>query len=289
MLKLQEKDKPTLSFWLIEPQVTIGADVSNSIVLDEGTPDGAPVVIKVEGETLSLVSETNWIRINGKKPAPQQSLCVGDNLQLGHREFVVVDPKVNHKKTESLPQADGWYLWNGDNGQRYEIKNGSVLGRASECSICISEPHLSRRHARFYFADDRLFIEDLQSSNGTFVNNRKIKTQVLEKDDEVRIDKLAFVVRYNVYEDPNRTAVRPIVMADMLVQREAKQAAEKRKSLAPDNAFESKVSSTPAASKTSEGGAGQDNDWRTWLLVGAAVVVLASIAMIYLVVGDSLT
>lgn len=52
-----------------------------------------------------------------------------------------------------------------------------VLGRAAEADICVEADLVSRQHARLTIDFDRIFIEDLQSANGTFVNGAPV-TQV---------------------------------------------------------------------------------------------------------------
>ncbi len=49
-----------------------------------------------------------------------------------------------------------------------------VIGRHPECQIIVDEGAISRRHARIYTDQGQHLIEDLQSRNGTFVNNRMI-------------------------------------------------------------------------------------------------------------------
>jgi len=49
-----------------------------------------------------------------------------------------------------------------------------VIGRSHEAEIHADTPLLSRRHARLTLQDDQLFIEDLASSNGTFINQQPV-------------------------------------------------------------------------------------------------------------------
>jgi len=50
---------------------------------------------------------------------------------------------------------------------------GMTIGRA-ECEVELNDPDVSRRHAVLRQVDDGLAVEDLGSTNGTFVNDRRI-------------------------------------------------------------------------------------------------------------------
>ena len=62
-----------------------------------------------------------------------------------------------------------------------------VIGRANELDVVLVEDMVSRRHAKISSAHDSLSIEDLGSTNGTFVNGEKIKRAKLKEGDRVLI------------------------------------------------------------------------------------------------------
>jgi pSer/pThr/pTyr-binding forkhead associated (FHA) protein len=69
------------------------------------------------------------------------------------------------------------------------LKPEMILGRQAECDLQLTEGHASRRHARLQFADDAVWLEDLGSSNGTFINGARITGKVrLNPGDRLRFD-----------------------------------------------------------------------------------------------------
>jgi pSer/pThr/pTyr-binding forkhead associated (FHA) protein len=62
-----------------------------------------------------------------------------------------------------------------------------VVGRASDLQMVLVEDMVSRRHARIFWDGEQIQIEDLGSTNGTFVNGEKIQRTVLKEGDRVLI------------------------------------------------------------------------------------------------------
>src|SRR6202453_2949752 len=62
-----------------------------------------------------------------------------------------------------------------------------VVGRSSELDMVLVEDMVSRKHARIAMQSDQIWIEDLGSTNGTFVNGEKIKRARLKEGDRVLI------------------------------------------------------------------------------------------------------
>jgi pSer/pThr/pTyr-binding forkhead associated (FHA) protein len=75
------------------------------------------------------------------------------------------------------------------NQREIPIKPDMVVGRQAECDLQLTEGHASRRHARFSLGDGAVWLEDLSSANGTFVNGAKISGKVkLTTGDRLRFD-----------------------------------------------------------------------------------------------------
>lgn len=66
------------------------------------------------------------------------------------------------------------------------------VGRHPECDVVIPTPGTSRQHAEFEFRDGAWFVTDLNSGNGTYVNNTRVRSQQLSTGDEIRIDQTRF-------------------------------------------------------------------------------------------------
>ena len=66
-------------------------------------------------------------------------------------------------------------------------KTENIIGRDNDCPISLPVQNVSRRHAKLMWNGDDCIIEDLDSTNGTFVNNIKISRCVLRNNDQIRI------------------------------------------------------------------------------------------------------
>jgi diguanylate cyclase (GGDEF)-like protein len=73
-------------------------------------------------------------------------------------------------------------------GTRYELSDKSlVIGRGADCDIRINDHSVSRRHARIQPGPDGHCAIDLQSTNGTFINDVPAQTQRLRDGDYLRV------------------------------------------------------------------------------------------------------
>ena len=78
-------------------------------------------------------------------------------------------------------------------GAEYGVGPGLGIGRAGANDICIEDTFASSRHARLYDREGVVYIEDMNSTNGTYVNGRRLGAQqVLRPSDRIRIGDTEF-------------------------------------------------------------------------------------------------
>ena len=70
-----------------------------------------------------------------------------------------------------------------------------LLGREASCQIQILSEGISKKHAQIYVKNDSVFIEDIGSSNGTFIRGKKIFKQKLTEGDRVALYNVVFEVK----------------------------------------------------------------------------------------------
>ena len=84
------------------------------------------------------------------------------------------------------------------NIKRVTVCHDIVIGRGSECNLRLSAPQVSRRHCFLRVGADAASITDLESSNGTFVNGKKIapgKRYLLKDGMKISVGPIQFVTR----------------------------------------------------------------------------------------------
>jgi pSer/pThr/pTyr-binding forkhead associated (FHA) protein len=91
-------------------------------------------------------------------------------------------------------------------GMAVELTRPSmVLGRHSEADVRLPLPDVSRRHCRFFF-EGQWRVQDLNSLNGTFVNDEPIREVALQQGDEIRIGGFTFLVEIDSATAPAEAA-----------------------------------------------------------------------------------
>ncbi len=78
-------------------------------------------------------------------------------------------------------------------GDEYDVGSGAVIGRGSQVDIQIEDPYASGKHARLARQAGVVIVEDLNSTNGTFLNEEPlIGAQPLQLGDRIRIGDTEF-------------------------------------------------------------------------------------------------
>ncbi len=80
-----------------------------------------------------------------------------------------------------------------------------VIGRDTAAEICLTEAAVSRRHSRIEPNGDHFSINDLQSLNGTFVNDVPVRQRALKHGDRIRIGATQFLFLLHDGDAPDRS------------------------------------------------------------------------------------
>lgn len=155
------------------------------------------------------------------------------------------------------------------------------IGRDASNTVAINDAEISRKHAKMELRSSAYVIQDLGSTNGTFVNGQRISgAQVLNPGDSVGFGE-NIVLSYEAGFDPNATVMGPAKRAKTAapVQRPAPAPAP-----APTPAYSGQVPASPAAAAPAKKG----NTKVILIVVGVVVLcsILSCIAVLLFVDAD---
>jgi pSer/pThr/pTyr-binding forkhead associated (FHA) protein len=223
MLKIRYKNNKYNSVWLVEPMITIGRSATNDLVVDDPYVADKHFEVHVTHETLTLknLQPLKPIRVNTVDVIGACTLKVDDEITIGSIELIVIDPKreskVGSAETANATQmravpTTGWALKANHTAlanRVFPLKDTTVIGRSADCDISLAAAHLSRRHAQLQIIDGALFVKDLGSANGTFLNGKQVMEARVKRGDELRFDALTFGVM-GPADEMAKTTVRSI-------------------------------------------------------------------------------
>ena len=81
-----------------------------------------------------------------------------------------------------------------------------VIGREAAAAVCLADASVSRRHSRLEQNGDQFWISDLQSLNGTFVNDVPVKQRALLHGDRIRIGDTQFLFLLHEGDVPSKSS-----------------------------------------------------------------------------------
>jgi len=157
--------------------VVAGEDVLDFHLRLEPTPRG-PRVIPL-GEATAIVNDADQAQAAG--------LVHGDVLTVGQSQlhFDIAG--------QSAQQADEWWLHADGDDAQYKVVGTLRAGRAEDNEIMLLDDHVSRHHASFMLADGVVWLTDMGSANGTFINGERISGGCrLFHGDQVAFDVVGF-------------------------------------------------------------------------------------------------
>ena len=70
-------------------------------------------------------------------------------------------------------------------GKEVSVDRDMLIGRHQDADLLLQSADVSRRHAALLLKQDALYVQDLKSSNGTFVNDARVENETLLKDGDI--------------------------------------------------------------------------------------------------------
>ncbi len=92
-----------------------------------------------------------------------------------------------------------WLLQNGESETErltFRLTPGAVktIGRVAGVDFIVDAALVSRVHCRLEAADDAVAVVDLQSTNGTYVNDDRVERGTVKDGDRLRVGRMEFVI-----------------------------------------------------------------------------------------------
>ncbi len=79
-------------------------------------------------------------------------------------------------------------------GKTFALSGSMVIGRQADSDIPVPAEEISRHHARLQVTADGVLVEDMNSANGTFINDKRVQSGVLRPGEELRLDTVRFML-----------------------------------------------------------------------------------------------
>jgi len=160
--------------------LTVGRSPQNDIVIDNKKVSSSHARFKILNNEIVLedVGSTNGTYVNGEKIASQK-VTANDTITFSKNHTF------DWKQLEKLLKTDQPVKSERAERVHTKIKEKEVIniGRGSDNDIVINNIKVSRKHAKLEKSSGEWYIEDLGSSNGTFINAEKIRrARITPKD-----------------------------------------------------------------------------------------------------------
>ena len=175
---------------------TVGRDIHNDIVEDHPMVSGHHCRVFLRGSGLSIqdMGSTNGTYLNRRKIPPYQRIpfVPEDVIHLGSQRLSLDLNFLDSMGISSVP-ASAAEIHQPINLADHE----TIFGRDPGCSVSLDYPQVSWHHARLINKGGGFFLEDLDSTNGTYVNGRRISACPVTEQDTISISSFSFTLAEN--------------------------------------------------------------------------------------------
>jgi pSer/pThr/pTyr-binding forkhead associated (FHA) protein len=203
---------------LREGETSLGSAASNAVVLKgEGVQQAhASLLLDRRGLTLIVRDGAQSTHVNARPVREKAILRVGDLVSIGNVLVAVkpdsdqyvsgrVPPKSSSEEAMSEPNTETRYrmappkaVLRGVSGPYFgkviPISGRLTIGRGNDCDLVLDEPEMSRRHAMVEATPAGIWLRDLGSANGTYVNGVQVRDAVLYTGDQLAFDRNRFLI-----------------------------------------------------------------------------------------------
>jgi hypothetical protein len=149
----------------LEGTITVGRHLDNELLL--AGEDVLDYHLRIEptdrGPWVVPLGEAT-LRVNGVDRGAALGLMPGDTLHIGQTEITL------QVETLHPPEADAWRLIAARDGEGRPVEGALQIGRGEDNDLVLLDDHISRRHARLETHAGVVWLRDLESANGSFVN-----------------------------------------------------------------------------------------------------------------------
>ena len=192
-------------------KITVGRSSDCDVTLDSGFASRTHAIIERQSDGSVYISDngsTNGTYVNNKLISGRQKISENDVIKIGRIEFTLLTDVLLDNVNKPKSQADNSKLV-----ELLKAKGRVVIGRSEDADITIKDNVVSRRHAQITHEGDNYFIRDLNSTNGVFVNGKRIRSRTqITANDEIRIGLSIFRIDDNLnieaIEQDMLTAIR---------------------------------------------------------------------------------
>ena len=279
---------------LVAPgETTIGAASDNTVVVSAAgvVAHHAVIVADPRGFTLLVRDPAARTHVNARPVREKAILRLGDVVSVDSVNIVLkpdsdasIEPapasgpgSAPHDESQadtryrvSPPRAvlrgvSGPYF-----GKVIPIHGRIEIGRGAECGLVLDEPEMSRRHAMIEVTPGEIYLRDLGSTNGTYVNGVQVRDAVLHPGDQLAFDRNRFLVEApgmppRRYEPRTPTSTPAVERQPQVTQ--------------TMRAIRIEEPAAPADPAPAEG---QGGGWNPWALLAAAVLIAGAFALLIL-------
>lgn len=197
-----------------EGVTSIGTSSSCHVVLTAPgiSPHHAEIAVHGGDATLRVLEPRGVVVLNGRQIVQDTSVKVGDLVlfaKVGCQ--ITAAAPVAPRRVADLPSGMGAddgrtrvrqtlpkYILRGVSGptfgKAHAITGTMVIGRQADCDIPVPTEEISRQHVRLQASAEGVLVEDLGSANGTFINDKRVRSGVLRPGEELRLDTVRFLL-----------------------------------------------------------------------------------------------